>query len=61
MTSLVILGGPENWELVIRHHDLGGTEYEHICCIPTYKAYTLVDHCGVSFLYGDPRLRESQK
>jgi len=45
------LGKP--WQLVVRTHDLGGTDYRHICNLTDDDAKLLVGS-GVSWLYGEP-------
>ncbi len=42
------------WRLVVRRHDLGGTDYEHIANITTEHAILISREGGVSFLMGTP-------
>lgn len=67
MTSLEIKAtGSRNpykaWELVIRTHDLGGTDYDHIGYFDLNTALRLADiKHGPDFLYGNPYTDKSNE
>tara|TARA_B100000745_G_scaffold261271_1_gene185086 strand:+ start:108 stop:347 length:240 start_codon:yes stop_codon:yes gene_type:complete len=69
MTSLVIKPSPnfvsvdenKEFELVIRYHDLGGTDYVHVAYLSESLARSVVDSSNTTWLYGDPLLDKNRK
>jgi hypothetical protein len=44
------------WALVLRTHDMSGTDYKRIAILDDAEAYEVADSGhGITFLYGDPR------
>lgn len=41
------------WQMVIRTHDLSGTDYSHLAWLNDAQA-GICENCGMHFLYGPP-------
>lgn len=44
------------WVLVLRNHDLSGTDYEPIAYLDNATAYEVVEAGAVTWLYGEPKI-----